>query len=93
MRLLSSPLADKRAQHRVNRAFLEQQLAFVGTLQALDDVVAVEVFRASIEHRQQHERDESAVEVFRRTSWRGYRPLASTVMLLILAKQAVFSIR
>src|SRR5262249_44086277 len=53
----------ERAQHRIHGAFLEQRLAFVGTLQALGDLVAVEVLAASIQYPQEHERHETRVEV------------------------------
>src|SRR5688572_941738 len=38
----------ERAQYGVNRAFLEEQLAFVGSLKTFDDVVAIEVFFTSL---------------------------------------------
>jgi hypothetical protein len=54
----------ERPQHRVEGALAEERGAVADTLQALGDVVAVEILVAGLEDGQQHEPHESGVQVF-----------------------------
>jgi hypothetical protein len=56
------PIRAERAEDRVNRSFFEQGFAFVRALQALGDLVAVQVLRRRVEDGEQDQRHQTGVE-------------------------------
>jgi hypothetical protein len=52
------------SKHGVHRAFLEQSFPLIGLLEPLGNLVAIEVFRGLVQDGQQHQGDQTCIEVF-----------------------------
>src|SRR3984957_11916291 len=54
----------QRSQHRIDRAFFKERVALVRLLQALGNLIAIEVFRTPVQDSQQHQCHQTRIQVF-----------------------------